>query len=460
MRILNWNARGLNAPKKRKILKDLIIDNSIDLIAIQETKKESFTLRTLQSISRRFDKWIWVESHGRSGGILVGCDSDVCQIVSSKTHTYSVNIFLHTRKDSCNWMLTVVYAPVVRHLKSEFWNELRQSRIGRTDKWVVCGDFNAIRARTEKSGSNFNIRLSGKFNDFVDDHHLLELKLHHKKFTWVSGRNKALLDRFLVSLDWLDQYPHASVHHLSSYGSDHTPLVLDTGTQQNPSKQFKFDPEWLNNEEFVKLVIKWWQELPLSNYRMGLSWHNKLKNLRRKILGWTKNYYGEKKRKKQAILDQIQILEQLRDDRDLDANEQQQWLDLKSQLDDIYLEEEKYWHLRSRQQWLHYGDQNTKYFHRIAYRHKKNKILTLEIDENLTNSQEDIHTHIQGYYKHLLGTPGCSFAQLGPEMWGPQEQVSLDENALLVQPFSEAELHKAIFESDSNGAPGPDGLTF
>lgn len=301
MRVLNWNARGLNAPKKRRILKDLILDNSIDLIAIQETKKENFSLRILKSISHRFDTWVWVESKGRSGGILVGCDSNICHFESSEILTYSTNIFLQNRKDRCKWMLTVVYAPIARSLKTEFWNELRNSRVGIDDRWIICGDFNAIRVRSEKSCANFDIKLSGKFNTFVDDHHLVELKLHHKKFTWVSGRNKALLDRFLVSLDWLEQYPLVSVQHLSSYGSDHTPLVLDTGSTPSPSKQFKFDPEWLNNEDFVKLVIKWWSELPLSDYRMGLSWHKKTKYLKKKILGWTKNYFGEKKRRKKPF---------------------------------------------------------------------------------------------------------------------------------------------------------------
>ena len=91
MKVLNWNARGLNAPKKRRILRDLINDNSIDLIAIQETKKESFTYRILKSISSRFDNWVWIASRGRSGGILVGCDSNSCVIERSETLTYSVD---------------------------------------------------------------------------------------------------------------------------------------------------------------------------------------------------------------------------------------------------------------------------------------------------------------------------------------------------------------------------------
>lgn len=142
-------------------------------------------------------------------------------------------------------MLTTVYAPIARDLKTDFWNELRQNRAGRTDKWVLCGDFNAIRARNEKFGTSFDVRLSGKFNDFISDHHLIELRLPHKKFTWTNGRHRALLDRFFVSVDWLDQYPDVVVKHLSSYGSYHNPLIFSTGDTDTPSSQFRFDPEWL-----------------------------------------------------------------------------------------------------------------------------------------------------------------------------------------------------------------------
>lgn len=133
MKVLNWNIRGLNAPKKRRALRDIISSNKIDVIAIQETKKETFTHRILKSISSKFDNWFSLPSRGRSGGILIGCDSDTCQVVRYVAHTYSIDVFLYDRKDSCNWMLTVVYAPVDRNLKAAFWQELRNSRMDRTE---------------------------------------------------------------------------------------------------------------------------------------------------------------------------------------------------------------------------------------------------------------------------------------------------------------------------------------
>lgn len=66
MNILNWNVRGLNSSRSRQLLRDLLIDNRIDVVAIQETKKESFTNRCLKGLSTRLDNWVWLPSVGRS----------------------------------------------------------------------------------------------------------------------------------------------------------------------------------------------------------------------------------------------------------------------------------------------------------------------------------------------------------------------------------------------------------
>jgi exonuclease III len=55
MNILFWNARGLSATSKRRMLHDLICSNKIDIIAIQETKKSEFSQRMLRGINPHFD---------------------------------------------------------------------------------------------------------------------------------------------------------------------------------------------------------------------------------------------------------------------------------------------------------------------------------------------------------------------------------------------------------------------
>lgn len=106
MKLLNWNSRGLNSSTKRHRLRDMIIDNHIDLIAIQETKKESFTKRCLSSISSNFDVWFWVPSSGRSGGILFGADSSQIKVSHHSLHRFCLNVILECKNDNAVWQLS------------------------------------------------------------------------------------------------------------------------------------------------------------------------------------------------------------------------------------------------------------------------------------------------------------------------------------------------------------------
>lgn len=119
--ILNWNCRGINSSRTRHLLKDLIIDNKVDLVAIQETKKEEFNNRCLQEISYRTDKWIWLPSLGRSGGILVGWDSNKIKEISHSIHRFCVNLTLENKLDNVSWQFIVVYGLVLRQYKAKFW---------------------------------------------------------------------------------------------------------------------------------------------------------------------------------------------------------------------------------------------------------------------------------------------------------------------------------------------------
>lgn len=207
MNILNWNIRGVNSPRKRQALIDYISNHHIDIVAIQETKKEVFSNRILRSLSTKIDTWVYLPSVGKSGGILFGVDSSKIDIISHSLHKFCLDIHLVNKIDQTEWQYTVVYGPVIRQLKKELWHELDTIRQGIHKYWVISGDFNVIRSRHEKSGANFDVKISKLFNHFINKYALVEHKLHTRKYTWSSGNNYALLDRFFTTLDWDQKYP-------------------------------------------------------------------------------------------------------------------------------------------------------------------------------------------------------------------------------------------------------------
>lgn len=462
MKFLNWNARGINSSKKRQVLADLIVHHHIDFIAIQETKKETFTARSLKSISNKFDLWFWVPSKGRSGGILFGGDSSQFKYISHSVHTFYLDLRLECKLDGQQWQITIVYGPVDRTKKKAFWDELELLRNTLTLPWILCGDFNAIRHRTDKSGPLFDIPTSTLFNNFVNRHQLIEHKLSNRKYTWSNGNRFALLDRFFTNIPWDQMYPTSFCSDLGKYGSDHCPLVLNISANfDHSSSIFRFDPLWLEQPEFIQLVHKWWGQYPLDPTDIDKSWNAKLKFLRRKIKGWARNFYSSKKKMKQHLLDRLHSLELILEQRNFSPLEHSEWIHTKQQLDDIYLEEEIHWKARSKQKWLEEGDNNTKYFHTIAtHRSKKNKILSLDINGQQTSTKPEIHNHILSFYKNLLGVSGNTNAYLDPDFWEPNDILTPIEQLSLETPFTIEEVKKAVFACEPHRAPGPDGFSF
>jgi hypothetical protein len=194
---------------------------------------------------------------------------------------------------------------------------------------------------------------------------------------------------------------------LPKNGSDHWPLLLSTnGPSLNNPAIFRFDPAWLDIAEFQNLMNKWREKIKLEG-DIGKSWHCKLKKLRNKIKGWFKNYKAAKSKVWKVALSILHKLQKVMEVRDLTCEESQLWKTNKSILEDYYLEEEKYWKLRSKEQWFKSDDLNTTYFHRLAtHRKKRNLILRKEIEGNISDSLPHIQSHIFEFYRALFGQVG------------------------------------------------------
>jgi hypothetical protein len=97
---------------------------------------------------------------------------------------------------------------------------------------LLGGYFNIIRRQEEKNNNNFNHRWPFIFNTIIESLDLKEITLTGRQFTWASHRvvpTYEKLDRVLSSVEWEQKFPLVSVRVLIQTGSDHTPLLLDSG---------------------------------------------------------------------------------------------------------------------------------------------------------------------------------------------------------------------------------------
>ena len=73
MRIAVWNVRGVGAMSKKKMVKTLIKEESIDIIGLVETKHRSITAKDMNYYWENHDsEWMPVPTkEGGSGGIIL-----------------------------------------------------------------------------------------------------------------------------------------------------------------------------------------------------------------------------------------------------------------------------------------------------------------------------------------------------------------------------------------------------
>ena len=64
-----------------------------------------------------------------------------------------------------------------------------------------------------------------RFNKWVNDCSMLDMKFSGPRLTWSRGLVHERLDRFLCN-EWYDTFPNTNVLHLANIKFDHRPILL------------------------------------------------------------------------------------------------------------------------------------------------------------------------------------------------------------------------------------------
>jgi hypothetical protein len=104
------------------------------------------------------------------------------------------------------------------------------------------------------------------FRDCLSDYGLDDLGYVGNKFTWKRGNTRERLDRAVGNAGWTHLFPHAGVHHLTSTGSDHIPILVDTDTYaaalSSNRKRLRFEGRWLKEEQVGDIEPTSWMHAP------------------------------------------------------------------------------------------------------------------------------------------------------------------------------------------------------
>ncbi|GKV43150.1 hypothetical protein SLEP1_g50482, partial [Rubroshorea leprosula] len=415
MSLFCWNCRGLGNPRAVRCLNELVGLKQPAVVFLCETLLDK---RGMDKVRRRlgFSHCFTVDKVGRSGGLAMLWKHDIQLSLFSYSRNH-IDMQVE-RMGSCTWRFTGYYGHPERHNRRHSWQLLQDLATKSELPWLIGGDFNDLLQPDDKVGGNPQPEwmLCG-FREVVEACNLEEIPMVGGHFTWRRGGVQEKLDRGLATLRWRNLFPRAKVRLLPPLSSDHSPLwvTLDSHYKRHNrrKKRFRFEDMWLRDP--------------------GCNETNQLKQCMEHL----------------ESLKNMPSSEAIQNEEQKVLAETEEWLE----------REETMWRQRSCEIWLQEGDRNTRFFHRKASRRRdKNRVEKLM---DAGGEWKHGFTELQGiatsYFSSLFSTTFATNIDRVTSCLSPR--VTADDNAFLLQVFTETEITKALHQMHPSKAPGPDGLS-
>lgn len=134
---------------------------------------------------------------------------------------------------------------------------------------------------------------------------------------------------------------------------------------------------------------------------------------------------------------------------------------IRKELAQAYKDEEEFWRLKSRNQWLEAGDRNIQ-FSMLARKTRvaRNRIMAIENEQGMVQRGDDaIGQATEEYFQKLFTTTRDDAFNYNDVFNNFSARVTEEMNEDLTKPVTEEEVRKAVFSIGPNKAPGPDGFT-
>ena len=278
-----------------------------------------------------------------------------------------------------SFYFSCVYGHPIRPLRHVFWECLQRLSLKRTEPWLLCGDFNKILNANETRGGRRRENWSlADFRNMVKCCKISDLPFQGNNMTWVGKRRnytvESWLNRAMTADQWKATFPASEVIYLEMVESDHRPAIIKIRRKTEQGiRPFQFDTRLCSNLEFEGVIKQIWN----NNLVYGnTSLQECIRNCRREILSWKRNHNTNSAIRIKDIIKEIDVTHS---DNSISV---EQIRHLRRELIKAYREEETFWKLKSRNQWLNEGDRNTRFFHAST----KNRIV-----RNRLNSIQDIN---------------------------------------------------------------------
>ncbi|XP_016185449.1 uncharacterized protein LOC107627098 [Arachis ipaensis] len=278
-------------------------------------------------------------------------------------------------KSSFNCAFILVYGAHNRDEKTHIWEEL--GYIAGLCQVPCCflGDFNEIVHVDKRKGATSLPRSAKEFKVWIQDMHLVDLALTDRKFTWFRGRSCSRIDRALVNVEWLEEFPETRLRGVPRSLSDHCPIIVEDKKLRGGPRPFRSLDSWFTHEGFLSMVKEEWRGLG------EIQFTDKLKALTIPLGRWHKANFGEMYKKISKFEEETKRIDDMVSNGVYDETMEARRKALVTCCERWYVRKEVHWKQMSQSRHAKEMDKNTRHFHNIASaRRQNNRIDTLVIN--------------------------------------------------------------------------------
>jgi len=249
MKLISWNIKGLNGPRKGRLLKNMLMQEKPSILFLQETKCSATILERVAAKAWPGGLVTIVDAQGASGGLAILWDAQAIQLNNIQADESFIQATFHLSGTNTHGMITNVYFPQDTAQKAQILNILSELNKDRPfPLWISGGDFNMTASTEEKQGGSSRANSDGNLlKNFINNNWLIDIPTSNGLFTWTNKREglqqiASRLDRFLIS----DNATHVGGEFTASIlpfsGSDHWPIELEWNRPGNHLKRpFRFE---------------------------------------------------------------------------------------------------------------------------------------------------------------------------------------------------------------------------
>ncbi|GMI66731.1 hypothetical protein HRI_000342400 [Hibiscus trionum] len=256
--VISWNIRGLGRPEKASAVRRLFLQKKPKLLFLQKTKLHVFSISLYRrlGVKHDFDR-VFSPSEGSAGSLLCVWNKDFLSIANSFVDRRFITLFGRIKGSQVPYGFINVYAPSVESEKMNFFTDLKSFMDNYQVNWIIGGDFNAYLSSEEKLGSTVIRSTIEVFRNFIQASQLVDLPLSGGTYTWSNNREPPTfvrLDRFLVGVRVLSEFPLLCQLLLPKSIFDHNPIGLEVVSKAGGPHPFKLYNYLMEESGFSDLV--------------------------------------------------------------------------------------------------------------------------------------------------------------------------------------------------------------